>query len=104
MLYYLTDGPNYVIVASNAGVADEPSWWLNLQDQPDADIDLPDGPHPVRAREADDVEHSRLWPRLVAGEPRYETYAQTAGRTIPVVILEPQAAPGAPEIRAGSDA
>lgn len=88
-LFYLEDGPNLVIAASNAGAADDPAWWLNLQAAPEAFVDLPDGIHAVVGRAAGTVEQDRLWPRFVAMLEMYSVYAASTERTIAVIILEP---------------
>ena len=91
MLYYLPAGAGAAVVASNAGSASPPAWWLNLQAQPRAEIDLPAGPRRVLAREATGAERERLWGRFVDQLADYERYAAHAGREIPIVILEPVA-------------
>ncbi len=88
-LFYLVDGSDLVVVASNAGAATDPAWWLNLQGTPDAQVETGGPPRPVRARAATSEEAARLWPRLDAGNPDFVAYRATAGRPIPVVILEP---------------
>jgi deazaflavin-dependent oxidoreductase (nitroreductase family) len=87
MLFYLTDDPAYVVVATNAGANHDPAWWLNLQAQPRAEVDLPDGSLTVRGREAVQEERTRLWARVVAQPADYAGYAAAAGRHI--VVLEP---------------
>jgi deazaflavin-dependent oxidoreductase (nitroreductase family) len=87
-LFYIEDGSNFVVVASNAGAETDPAWWKNVQTTPDAAIELGRRTVPIRARRADPVETERLWPLLVAANPDYETYRATATRDIPVVILE----------------
>jgi deazaflavin-dependent oxidoreductase (nitroreductase family) len=93
-LYYLEDGPNLVVVASNAGADTDPLWWLNLQARPDAEVELGTDRRPVRARAATVDEHDRFWPRLVLASPAYDEYRRAASRPIPVVVLEPR--PGLP--------
>lgn len=88
MLSYLEDGPNLAVVASNAGAAEPPAWWLNLQASPEAEVDVPDGRHPVVGRAADIEEQARLWRRFSSLGP-YESYAAMTERQIPIVILEP---------------
>lgn len=34
-LFYLFEGSDLVVVASNAGSDTDPAWWLNLRDQPE---------------------------------------------------------------------
>ena len=42
ILGYYEDGPNLVTMAMNGWGAPEPAWWLNLQAQPEATIQLKD--------------------------------------------------------------
>jgi deazaflavin-dependent oxidoreductase (nitroreductase family) len=87
-LYYLDDGPNLVVVASNAGLDIEPGWWRNLRAAPSTTIRIGRQRREVTARVATVEEHDRLWPRLVALNPDYATYQVGTSRQIPVVILE----------------
>jgi deazaflavin-dependent oxidoreductase (nitroreductase family) len=89
-LYFVEDGPAFVVVASNAGEDADPSWWLNLQATPDADVELGTRRIPVRARGATVEEETRLWPKLDAGYGEYAAYRRKATRRIPVVILDPR--------------
>ena len=89
-LFYLLDGPDLVVVASNAGAAADPAWWLNLRDRPDAEVETNGRRRPVRARPATDDETARVWPRLVAANPDYDAYRAKASRPIPVVMLGPR--------------
>lgn len=88
-LFYLEDGPNLVVVASNAGAEPDPSWWLNLKAHPNADVELGRERRAVRARGASAEERARLWPRLVAANPSYDEYSRATSRPISVVVLEP---------------
>jgi F420H(2)-dependent quinone reductase len=88
-LYYLEDGLNLVVVASNAGSAHDPAWWLNLQARPDAQAQLGPERRPVRARRAEGEERVRLWRRLTASHPEFAVYQAEVAREIPVVVLEP---------------
>ena len=47
ILGYIEDGPNLVTPAMNGWADPEPAWWLNLQANPEATVELPDG---TRAR------------------------------------------------------
>lgn len=89
-LFYLVDGADLVVVASNGGADIDPSWWLNLRDQPEAEAEIVGHRRSLRARPASAQETARLWPRLVAANPDYAVYRGTARRQIPVVILEPR--------------
>jgi deazaflavin-dependent oxidoreductase (nitroreductase family) len=89
MLWYLEAGPDLTVVASNAGAATDPDWWMNLQAAPEAFVDLPDGIHAVIGRAATAVEQDDLWSRFVMSSSSYETHASATDRPIAVVILEP---------------
>ena len=89
-LFYIVDGENLVVVASNAGENVDPQWWKNLQATPDAVVEIGRGHQPVRARQATPEESARLWPELERGYPEFAAYRATVARKIPVVILEPR--------------
>lgn len=89
-LYYVEDGPNLVVVASNAGQDEDPSWWLNLKAHPDTEVEVGKEVRPVHARQADAAEAKRLYPRFVESLPQYGDYRRRTTREIPVVILEPR--------------
>ena len=86
-LFYIRDGPDLVVVASNAGAATDPAWCLNLRERPDAEVEIAGRREAVEAREADVEEVDRLWPRLVTANPDYAKYRAKARRPIPVFIL-----------------
>jgi deazaflavin-dependent oxidoreductase (nitroreductase family) len=87
-LLYLQDGDRFVVVASNAGDPREPSWWRNLRASPATWAQVGTERVSVRAREAGAAESEKLWPRLVAVYPSFEGYRRSAGRPIPLVLLE----------------
>lgn len=86
-LLYLADGDNVALVASNGGATKHPAWWLNLQIDPEAQIQIKGVRRRVRAERADAEEKRRLWPRLTAMYPGYKRYQEITNRDIPVVIL-----------------
>jgi deazaflavin-dependent oxidoreductase (nitroreductase family) len=89
-LYYVEDGANLVVVASNAGEDDDPSWWKNLQANPDTEVEVGRQTRAVHARRATVEEAGRLYDRFVEVLPQYGDYRQRTSREIPVVILEPR--------------
>lgn len=94
ILGYFEDGPNLISMAMNGWAADDPSWWLNLQANPDARVDLADGPRLVRAYAAEGAERSRLWARWREMNAKLDDYAALRPAETAVVILEPR--PAAP--------
>ena len=90
---YLEDGPNLVTLAMNGWAEAEPAWWLNLQANPDATVELKDGPRVVHGRAAVGEERDRLWARWRELSDQYDAWAAMRSRQTAVVVLEPR--PGA---------
>ena len=90
ILGYFVDGQDLVTMAMNGWADPEPAWWLNLQAHPDTVVELPDGPHPVRARAASADERPRLWARWAHYDKGLDAYAARRSRQTQVVILEPR--------------
>jgi deazaflavin-dependent oxidoreductase (nitroreductase family) len=90
ILGYWEDGADLVTMAMNGWADPEPAWWLNLQANPDATVDLPDGPRFVRARAAGADERPRLWARLAEYDKGLDAYAARRSRETAVVILSPR--------------
>jgi|SRR5689334_11027071 deazaflavin-dependent oxidoreductase (nitroreductase family) len=93
-LLFVRDGERYVVCGSNFGDAHHPAWYLNLRAHPEGTARI--GPLTVRivATEAVAEERARLWQKLVAAWPAFEGYQAGTARTIPVIILTPEGAPG----------
>jgi deazaflavin-dependent oxidoreductase (nitroreductase family) len=87
-LYYLEDGDDLFVIASNAGEDYHPAWWLNLRDNPTAAVQIGKEEFPVVAHEADGEERVRLWTKAVEADPAYATYEDRTTRRIPVVVLK----------------
>lgn len=84
---YLADDDTFVVVASNAGAARRPAWYLNLRANPHAQIDIGGRSVDVRAQEATGQERAELWQRLTAANRYLERAADKAGRDLPLVAL-----------------
>jgi deazaflavin-dependent oxidoreductase (nitroreductase family) len=86
-LIHRTDGERWVVVASKGGAPANPSWYENLQANPEAMIEVPGETVPVCASTADGEERTRLWSLMVEVWPAYEDYQANTDREIPVVVL-----------------
>jgi deazaflavin-dependent oxidoreductase (nitroreductase family) len=93
ILGYIEDEPNLVVLAMNGWDEGHPAWWLNLQADPDAVVQLAhQHPRPVHARRAAGDERARLWQRWAEIDVGLDAYAATRSVDAPVVVLEPRGA------------
>jgi len=93
---YIEDGDNLVSLAMNGWDEGDPSWWLNLQANPEATVQLAgEQPRPARAREAAGDERDLLWKRWVEADPALTAHAAFRTTVTPVVIFEPLSGPAA---------
>jgi deazaflavin-dependent oxidoreductase (nitroreductase family) len=96
MIGYYEDGPNLVTLAMNGWGTADPAWWLNLQANPIATVDLADGRREVRARAAFGDERDRLWSTFRDypgwGSDLGALAAHRPGETA-IIVLEPKAGP-----------
>ncbi|MGC4895765.1 nitroreductase family deazaflavin-dependent oxidoreductase [Micromonospora sp. DT31] len=89
-LVYVPDGDAYVVIGSNWGQKQQPSWTFNLMAHPDAEVDVKGRRIPVNAAQVTGEERERLFRRLVEEWPAYRTYVERAGgREIRVFRLAP---------------
>ena len=88
-LIYSRDGNNYLLVASNGGSPHHPSWYLNLVENPNVELQVGADKFIAHARTANPKEKLRLWNLMSKIFPQYDKYQAKAGRDIPLVILEP---------------
>lgn len=86
-LIHRTDGDRWVVVASKGGAPQHPGWYLNLQANPDVEIEVKGERIPVRADTASGEERARLWKLMAEVWPPYDDYQGKTDREIPVVVL-----------------
>ncbi|MEO8608785.1 MAG: nitroreductase family deazaflavin-dependent oxidoreductase [Chloroflexota bacterium] len=87
-LIFGQDGDRYLLIPSNGGADDHPSWYLNLVENPQVEVQVSAEKFSARARTANPEEKPALWKIMTTIFSRYNTYQKQAGREIPVVILE----------------
>ena len=88
-LIYGRDGADYLVVASTGGAPRHPSWYLNLQEHPEAEVQVKADHIPVLAQTASGRQRERLWDVVRGYWPNYDVYQQRTNRVIPVVVLRP---------------
>ena len=93
LVYRRHSGKDYVVVASKAGAAEDPQWFRNVEANPVVSVEVAgsSGIDGFRARARlvrEGSERDRLYAYMAEIWPAFTAYAEKAGRTIPVVILE----------------
>jgi deazaflavin-dependent oxidoreductase (nitroreductase family) len=89
-LAFLRYGSDYVVIASNAGLPQNPAWFLNLKSHPQATIQVKRQHIQVKAEVANPEKKRELWARLLEVAPGYGNYQKRTSREIPMVILHPR--------------
>ena len=71
-----------------AALTSRPGWFVNLEADPSAEIQVMADRFPVRARVASPEERAELWPLMNEQWPDYDSYQENTEREIPIVVLE----------------
>src|SRR5690349_21638918 len=87
-LIFGTAGEDYVIVASKGGADEPPAWYVNLEADPDVEVQVLDDVFPARARTATPDEKPQLWESMIREWPHYAEYQEQTDRMMPVVLLQ----------------
>ncbi len=88
-------------MAMNGWADPEPAWWLNLQADPKATVDLVDGTRAVLGSAAAGAERARLWQRWSDYDGDLDGLATRRHRETTVVVLAPSSADGRSAERGG---
>lgn len=90
----LRAGNAWLVVGSAMGAPRDPAWTRNLRVHPDAEIEAAtvDGIKTVavHASELTGAERDAAFSRFVRIAPAFESYQAKAGRSLPVVRLDPR--------------
>ncbi|MBV9553541.1 MAG: nitroreductase family deazaflavin-dependent oxidoreductase [Alphaproteobacteria bacterium] len=89
LFYGETGNGGYIIVASKGGAPKHPQWYLNIQAQPEVEVQVGTKKLKARARTAAGNERARLWQEALKFWPPYADYQEKTEREIPVVVLDP---------------
>ncbi|WP_285778729.1 nitroreductase family deazaflavin-dependent oxidoreductase [Microtetraspora sp. NBRC 13810] len=87
-LIYQRSGDDYLLVASKGGSDAPPAWYLNLQANPEVEVQVKADRFRARARTATPEEKPEMWRTMTAAWPAYDEYQTKTDREIPVVVLE----------------
>ena len=87
-LIYQKHGDDHLVVASKGGSDQPPAWYLNLEANPEVEVQVHGDRFTARARTATAAEKPELWKIMTATWPAYDEYQTKTDRDIPVVVLE----------------
>lgn len=88
---YYEDGDDLVSMAMNGWGAPEPAWWLNLQANREAVVELAGGTRrEVLGGAAEGGERERLWQRWREVDQNLDGYAARRPQETAVVVLQPR--------------
>ena len=79
---------DYLIVASKGGSPEPPAWYVNLDANPDVEVQVKGDRFRAKARTASASEKPELWRLMTEVWPDYDSYQRRTEREIPVVVLE----------------
>ena len=77
-----------MVVASKGGADEPPAWFLNLEADPEVEVQVEGDRFRARARVATPEEKPEMWRTMTSEWPAYDEYQQNTEREIPVVVLE----------------
>jgi deazaflavin-dependent oxidoreductase (nitroreductase family) len=83
---------DYLVVASKGGTDAPPAWFVNLEADPNVEVQIKGDRFRATARVAGPAEKPEMWASMVEAWPDYDEYQKKTSREIPVVVLERVAA------------
>jgi deazaflavin-dependent oxidoreductase (nitroreductase family) len=87
-LIFREHGDSYLVVASKGGTDAPPAWFVNLQADPDVEVQIKGERFRATARVATPEEKPQMWAEMTEVWPDYDEYQTKTTREIPVVVLE----------------
>jgi deazaflavin-dependent oxidoreductase (nitroreductase family) len=97
-LVYADDGEDLLVVASKGGADQPPAWLLNLEANPEVEIQIGRERQKAASRVVgpSDPDYQRLWKIVNENNgDRYTAYQEATSRPIPVVVISPSSPSGA---------
>ena len=75
-----------ILVASMGGAPIHPSWFFNVRDNPNIQVQIGPDKKNYQAIRASEKEKEKLWPTICSFYSDYQVYQQRTQRNIPVFI------------------
>jgi deazaflavin-dependent oxidoreductase (nitroreductase family) len=89
-LAYRRDGDRLYVVASSGGRPTNPGWYYNLRAHPHVTVELGEERFSATATVLEGADRDRVFAAIVERSPTAGAYQAKAGRTIPVIALDPR--------------
>jgi proline iminopeptidase len=86
LIYGKTDD-GYVVVASKGGAPQHPDWYLNLEADPNVEVQVKHDKFHATAETVSGARRAELWKQMNQVWPPYESYQEKTQREIPIVLL-----------------
>lgn len=86
-LFYLEHGEDWIVTATNAGSDKPPAWWLNLQANPSAHIQVKGDQFDVSIGLIKEDERATIWESFVELFAGYADYQNQTNREFPIIRL-----------------
>jgi deazaflavin-dependent oxidoreductase (nitroreductase family) len=86
-LVYFRDGENLFILAFYGGSTEQPSWYLNLKANPQAEIQINARHAAVTGTIATTQERARLFSLFSPLTPNFDRFQQGSSREVPIALL-----------------
>ena len=87
-LIFREHGDAYLVVASKGGADAPPAWFVNVEADPNVEVQIKNERFRATARVASPEEKPEMWAKMVDVWPDYDEYQKKTSREIPVVVLE----------------
>ena len=78
-----------ILVASMGGAPFHPSWFFNVRDNPNIEVQIGSDKKSYQAIRASEEDKERLWPTICSFYSDYQVYQERTQRNIPVFISTP---------------
>jgi deazaflavin-dependent oxidoreductase (nitroreductase family) len=86
---FFEDGPDFVVIASNYGSDQHPTWYRNMRARPLVGVQIEENLRQMVASTASSSERAQLRVRLATEDKQYGRYQRNTAREIPIVLLRP---------------
>ena len=88
-LVYMPIEDSVVVVAANLGSDNHPRWYLNLKQDPLAQIQIGSSKLFVVAEDMSNDKREQVWTEWIKVNPGYQGFQSRTARKLPIVVLKP---------------